>query len=117
MGDHARARQRLIIPGLRVRFISEGIEAVGRISEVSRAGLFIESDEFPRPGAVIAVQFHTESGELVDLRGEVRWTTQGAAHGSETEGFGMLVHEAPLAYRDFFVQTLDDPEKDDGEEL
>ncbi len=97
--------------------MSEGIEAVGRVSEVSRAGLFIESDEFPRPGAVIAVQFHTENGELVDLRGEVRWTTQGAAHGSETEGFGMLVHEAPLAYRDFFVQARDDSKKDDGEEL
>jgi hypothetical protein len=118
--DGARARQRLKIDPVRVRFLAEGQEAVGRLTEVSRAGVFVEADEFPRPGAVVAFQFRVPSGELVDVRGEVRWSTQGLAGSNNHRGFGIMVHEAPLAFREFvsWIQNgADEADKEESEEL
>ena len=68
MDDSARARQRIKIDPITVRFLAEGQEAVGDLTEVSRAGVFIESDDFPRPGAVVALQFRSSTAGLVDVR-------------------------------------------------
>jgi len=103
MGGSARERQRIPVPPLRIRFVTEGLDAAGELSAISRTGMFVETDELPRPGAVVALQFWTPSGDLVDLRGEVRWNTQGLAHAAGLRGFGVLVHEAPQSYRQFFI--------------
>ncbi len=103
MGGSARARQRIPIPPIRVRFLAEGLDARGELIEISRTGMFIQTDELPRAGAVVALQFWTPTGDLVDLRGEVRWNTQGLANAAELRGFGVLVHEAPEPYRQFFL--------------
>ena len=103
MGGSARARQRITVAPLRVRFLAEGLDATGEITEVSRTGVFIQTDEIPRPGAVVAVQFWAPSGDLVDLRGEVRWSTKGLASAEELRGFGVLVYEAPQPYREFYL--------------
>ena len=118
MGSSARARQRIGIDPLRVRYLSDGNESVGEILEVSRTGMFVRTQEFPRPGAVVALQFHDPNGgALVDARGEVRWNTQGLAHVGEESGFGVLVFEAPQAYRDFFAWAQSRVEKDECEDL
>ena len=112
MGGSARARQRIPIPPLRVRFLAEGLDAIGEITEVSRTGVFIETDEIPRSGAVVALQFWTPTGDLVDLRGEVRWNTQGLASAADLTGFGVLLHEAPQPYREFFAWIQAEKEED-----
>ena len=85
---------------------------MGEITEVSRTGVFIEADEIPRSGAVVALQFWTPTGDLVDLRGEVRWNTQGLASSADLKGFGVLLHEAPQPYREFFAWTQAEKEED-----
>ncbi|MFQ5513569.1 MAG: PilZ domain-containing protein [Myxococcota bacterium] len=118
MSTTARARQRINIDPLRVRFLAEGHEGVGLLTDISRTGLFIRSQELARAGAVVALQFRAPTGELIDLRGEVRWSTEGEtdANGSEA-GFGVLVYEAPLPYREFFLWAQRKADKDDAEEL
>jgi hypothetical protein len=99
----ARARRRIRIPRIQVRYLAEGIEGVGYLKNVSRAGVFVSTREIPRVGAVIAVQFRTVSGSLVDLRGEVRWNSRGLADPEVVPGFGVLLHEPPREFREFYL--------------
>jgi hypothetical protein len=102
----ARARQRIRIPRISVRFVAEGVEALGHLQNVSRAGLFVRATDLPRPGVVVAMQFRSPVGSLVDLRGEVRWTTAGHQARELEPGFGVLLQEPPREYREFFLWAL-----------
>jgi len=96
-----------------VRFFSQGTESTGELESVSRAGLFVRSTDLPRPGVVIAVQFESPAGPLVDVRGEVRWSTQGVANANAPEGFGVILHEPPRVFRDFYAWVQAQDEKED----
>jgi hypothetical protein len=98
-----------------VRFLAEGEECVGELRNISRAGLFVRSGDLPRPGAQVALQFQSPLGPVVDLRGEVRWSTHGLATGDLPEGFGVRIVEPPQAYREFFGWALAQVEKEDPE--
>jgi hypothetical protein len=98
----ARRRERIQIPRVRLRFFCEGTESVGHLRNISRAGLFVQTSEIPRAGAIVGIQFQPPIGDLVDLRGEVRWTTQGLAKPDLAPGFGVSILEPPREYRDFF---------------
>ena len=37
--------------------MAEGSEGVGHLKNVSRSGMFVRSDDLPRPGVAIALQF------------------------------------------------------------
>ena len=100
-------RERLGVPSLPLRYLSEGVEGVGVLENVSRAGAFVRTSELPRPGAVVVLQFRSPSGALVDLRGEVRWTTRGLADPDVASGFGVLIQEPPHEYRAFFLWALE----------
>jgi hypothetical protein len=102
----ARARQRIRIPRIPVRFVAEGVEALGHLKNVSRAGLFVRTSDLPRPEAVVALQFRSPTGSLVDLRGEVRWTTAELTNRELEPGFGVLLHEPPREYREFFLWAI-----------
>jgi hypothetical protein len=91
--------------------MAEGAEAVGQLKNVSRAGVFVSASELPRPGAPVALQFESPSGESVNLRGEVRWVSQGAPESRVPTGFGVLLREPPREYRSFFLWALDQVEK------
>jgi hypothetical protein len=43
---------------------------------------------------------------LVDLRGEVRWTTQGLAPAAGSPGFGVQLHEPSREYREFVLWAV-----------
>ncbi len=97
--------------------MAEGVEAVGRLQNVSRSGLYVKTAEPPRPGAIVALQFESPGGRLVDLRGQVRWNSQGAARVGKPEGFGVRLHEPPRAYQDFVAWARSEgekPEEDDA---
>jgi hypothetical protein len=95
-----------------IRFMAEGAEGVGHVKNVSRAGLFVRSNDLPRPESAIALQFETPStGESINLRGEVRWTTDGQGSVDPSPGFGVQLHEAPRAFLEFFRWALEQLEK------
>jgi hypothetical protein len=89
-----------------VRFVADGVEGLGQLADASRAGLFVRSSELPRTGSAVAVQFRSPTGVLVDLRGEVRWTTQGLAPAAGSPGFGVQLHEPSREYREFVLWAV-----------
>ncbi len=89
-----------------MRFVAEGIESLGHLANASRAGVFVLASELPRTGAAVAVQFRSPTGTLVDLRAEVRWTTQGITGSSAVAGFGVQLHEPSPEYREFMLWAL-----------
>ncbi len=117
MAESSRARPRLGITQISVRFVAEGVEAVGRLQNVSRSGLYVKTAEPPRPGAIVALQFESPEGRLVDLRGEVRWNSRGAARAGKPEGFGVRLHEPPRAFQNFVAwvhSAGEKPEENDA---
>ncbi len=93
--------------------MAEGTESVGRLKNISRAGIFVSTQELPRPGAPVALQFDTPLGRPVNLRGEVRWISQGIDASGVPTGFGVLLNEPPGEYREFFLWAAEQAEKDD----
>jgi len=90
---------------------------VGQLLNVSRAGLFVQASELPRLGSVVAIQFKSPLGPLVDARGDVRWTTRlpgSTAAESGIEGFGVAIQEPGREFRDFMTwaqEQVPDPDK------
>jgi hypothetical protein len=112
----ARARRRIVTSRIPIRFMAEGVEGVGHLKNVSRAGLFVRTVDLPRPGAPVALQFESPStGSLVNLRGEVRWSTDGLGAPTLQAGFGVLVHEPPRDFAEFLRWALEQAEKEDGQ--
>jgi hypothetical protein len=110
----ARARRRILTSRIPVRFMAEGSEGVGHLKNVSRAGMCVRSEDLPRPGVPIAIQFEAPStGELVNLRGEVRWSSDRLGPDTSQARFGVLLHEPPPEFRDFFRWAIEQLEKED----
>jgi hypothetical protein len=116
----ARVRKRLSLSSIRVRYVSEAQEAVGQLLNASRAGVFVTSRDLPRLGSVVAIQFRSPLGTLVDARGHVRWTTRLSPErfqAAGVEGFGVALREPGREFRDFMAwlserdgdQTPDEP--------
>ena len=111
-------RRRLSLSSIRVRYVSEAQESVGQLLNVSRAGVFVTTRDLPRLGSVVALQFRSPSGALVDARGHVRWTTRLAPerfHSAGVEGFGVALQEPGREFRDFmaWLQERESQEKPD----
>ena len=94
--------------------MAEGAEGVGHLKNVSRAGMFVRSSDLPRPESAIAIQFEApETGASINLRGEVRWTTDG--HGiSAGPGFGVQLHEPSREFVDFLRWAIEQGEKEES---
>lgn len=73
--------------------------------------MFIAASELPQVGSAVVVQFESPSGPLVNVRGEVRWTTKELARADVPSGFGVLLHEPPTDYRHFFLWAMERVEK------
>jgi Tfp pilus assembly protein PilZ len=96
--------------------MAEGAEGVGQLKNVSRAGLFVRSNDLPRPEAGISLQLEVPgTGASINLRGEVRWTTDGQGSADPSPGFGVQIHEPTLEFSEFFrwaVEQLEKPDTD-----
>jgi hypothetical protein len=99
-----------------VRFMAEGAEGVGHLKNVSRAGLFVRSNDLPRPEAAITLALEVPgAGGSINLRGEVRWTTDGSGSRDPAPGFGVQIYEPTREFTDFFrwaQEQLEKPESD-----
>ena len=84
-----------------MRFLTEGREGVGWLSDVSRAGVFVSCADLPNQGAPVALEFEAPGGQRVTLRGQVRWITEGEKQ-DEERGFGISLREPAREYREFF---------------
>jgi hypothetical protein len=94
--------------------MAEGTEGVGHLKNVSRAGLFVRSADLPRPGVPIALQFEMPAtGALVNLRGEVRWNTEGLGAAVPQSGFGVMLLEPSREFAEFFRWAVEQIEKED----
>ena len=94
--------------------MAEGAEGVGHLKNVSRAGLFVRSNDLPRPEAAISLQLEAPgTGALINLRGEVRWTTDGSGHPDGAPGFGVQLLEPSREFSDFFRWAVEQLEKPD----
>jgi hypothetical protein len=110
----ARARRRVLTSRIPIRFMAEGAEGVGHLKNVSRAGMFVRSNDLPRPECSIAIQFDApETGVSINLRGEVRWTTDGNGLAAGP-GFGVQLHEPPREFADFFRWAVEQGEKEEA---
>jgi len=97
-----------------IRFMAEGAEGVGHLKNVSRAGLFVRSNDLPRPESVITLQFEMPAtGTAINLRGEVRWTSDGQGSVDPAPGFGVQIHEPPREFAEFFRWAVEQLEKPD----
>ena len=95
--------------------MTEGAEGIGHLKNVSRAGMFVRSNDLPRPEASIAIQFDApETGVSINLRGEVRWTTDGHGGIAAGPGFGVQLHEPPREFNDFFRWAVEQGEKEEA---
>ena len=113
MNETRRRRTRVSGREIAVRYVADGTEAVGHVKNVSRAGVFVVTDDLPRAGAVISLQLNAPDGSLVDVRGEVRWTTDGIEMPDAITGFGVLIQEPPPDYLELFawIRSCAKPEK------
>lgn len=115
MEQTGRARTRVGIAQIAVRFVAEGSEATGVLLDVSRQGVYIRASQIPRPGSVIAVQFEDPDRGLIDARGEVRWNV--SPNGDQPSGFGVIVHEPSRRFRAFVDGALSESaEKDEDDD-
>jgi PilZ domain-containing protein len=96
-----------------VRFMAEGAEGLGHLKNVSRAGMFVRSNDLPRPECTITIQFDNPTGGTVNLRGEVRWTTDGQGAVDRSPGFGVQILEPPREFAEFFRWAVEQLEKKD----
>ncbi|MFI5314878.1 MAG: PilZ domain-containing protein [Myxococcota bacterium] len=116
MNASARARRRVLTSRIPIRFVAEGAEGVGHLKNVSRAGLFVRSSDLPRPESTISLQFETPgTGGSINLRGEVRWTTDGQGSVDPSPGFGVQLHETPREFSDFFRWAVEQLEKSESD--
>ncbi len=99
-----------------MRFLAEGVDATGELLEVSRAGVYVRSDEIPPPGTVLALQLRIPEGALVDLRGTVQWNTDGETPPAKGRGFGVVVIEPSPEYRAFFLWAQSQADEEKGTE-
>jgi hypothetical protein len=111
----ARARRRVVTSRIPIRFMAEGAEGLGHLKNVSRAGMFVRSSDLPRPGSAITLQFDlpTTGGGTVNLRGEVRWTSEGQGSVDPSPGFGVQILEPPREFAEFFRWAVEQLEKAD----
>ncbi len=94
--------------------MAEGAEGMGHVKNVSRAGMFVRSNDLPRPESAISLQFETPAtGESINLRGEVRWTTDGQGSAHPAPGFGVQLLEPPREFVEFFRWAVEQLEKPD----
>jgi hypothetical protein len=110
----ARARRRILTSRIPIRFMAEGSEGVGHLKNVSRAGLCARSADLPRPGVAIALQFEVPTtGALINLRGEVRWSSDRLGGAAGQSGFGVMLHEPTPEFSAFFRWAVEQLEKED----
>ena len=94
--------------------MAEGSEGIGHLKNVSRAGLSVRSADLPRPGVAIALQFEVPAtGVLVNLRGEVCWSSDRLGSETSQAGFGVMLHEPSPQFSDFFRWAVEQLEKED----
>ena len=95
--------------------MAEGTEGVGHLKNVSRAGICVRSADLPRPGVAIALQFELPTtGALVNLRGEVRWSSDRLGSVGTQSGLRRDPARAAAAVPEFFLRwAIEQVEKED----
>ncbi len=120
VGNSERIRKRVSVEEIPVRYLCQGREGVGRLLNVSRAGVLIRASEIPAAGALAALHFRSPTGRIVEVRGEVVWNVEDLFDSGEASGFGVRLCEPPPEYREFLrwaEEQADQAKRDESETL
>lgn len=101
----ARIPVKRVMKPLRAGFATKTLRGHGQVVNLSKAGMFIASDELPRPGESIKVLFEDATGAKLEVAGNVRWTTED--DDVDISGFGMKIEKPSRDYLDFCDELLD----------
>ena len=101
-----RRKLRRIMKRIPAAFESASIRSRGHIKNVTKAGVFVRCEELPKQGEQVRVVFHDRNGSKVEIRGEVRWTTDQLSRAADKAGFGMVIDVPSAEFLEFFEQIL-----------
>ena len=96
------------LPGFDARFACDHLRGEGRITNISRDGVFVRSAQLPPVGAVVRLALSGLECE-VTVAGIVRWSTaQLPDHhpGKAQSGFGVHISESNQNFRQLFERVL-----------
>ena len=91
-------RSRKRIPA---EFHTSRLDGRGLVSRLSWGGMFVKSDQVPKPSEPIRLVLHHGTGKL-EVQGIVRWTYDQAVE----KGFFVEAYGPSEAYREFFERIL-----------
>jgi len=88
-----------------VFYRSETATGEGHLANLSETGVFVRTDNAPRPGESVQIDFQGPSGAMV-LDGHVKWAGQ---RDDGAPGFGVELHDPPAEFREL-VESLEQVE-------
>lgn len=90
-----------------VQFESDSTQGDGYLKNVSKAGVFVRSDQLPARGDMLKVRIERTFGDWVEVEGEVRWTTQDLDVDRPVRpGFGLRIPKPTRAFKLFYRELL-----------
>jgi hypothetical protein len=101
-----RRKLRRIVKRIPAAFEAGRIRSRGHIKNVTKVGLFVRCEELPTTGEKVRVVFHDRNGCKVEVRGEVRWTTEQLRERTPKPGFGVHIDTPSPEFLDFYEQIL-----------
>ena len=90
-------------------FHSEKIFGLGRIRNLTKSGLFLQSATVPEVGKPVRVLFGDARGSKIEVRGRVVWTTEQLPRdhkAKQTRGFGMKLDRPTPDFLEFFEYVM-----------
>ncbi len=108
MGSNRRTEKRFNASvSIPARYVVGDAEGEGRIMDLSRSGLFLQSPMLPKEGEQIVISFRMSEGREIEVRGTVQWNTVPLAPGqSAPSGFGVRLSRWGIDYSLFLWKLM-----------
>lgn len=104
---HKRVRMSRKLKPIRAAFKTDQLRAKGEIATMAREGLFIATESLPSEGESVTIVFQDSSGNKIEVKGSVRWTTAQLPPGKCSKpGFGVQLESPGKEYQAFYEQVL-----------
>ena len=104
---HKRVRMSRKLKPIRAAFRTDQRRAKGEIATLAREGLFIATESLPSAEEAVTIVFQDSSGNKIEVRGTVRWTTEQLPPGKCSKpGFGVQLESPSDAYLAFYEEVL-----------
>ncbi len=99
-----RVEVRRVMKPMKAAFEVDGERLPGRVLNLGGAGMFIGTSNPPLSGAEVSVAIEDASGNKVEARGTVRWST--SEEKGPCAGFGMAIDSPSRDYLDLYEEMV-----------